>query len=739
MAGAGTGIDTGRRGDVATTLADTRGFGAGEAAASEAFGQAAQGLGRLVDVIEPAVQQQAVEIANHDFAAGEFNQRTVITGADARYNAALQQGTMARLSNQRDADLDALKAEHLYDPEGYQKAAADYRSNAITAAVPAALAMDWSADFDQRSNGILSTIRGARAQADLREAEGATVARIERLTTETIGLATGQPLADVLASEQVQGNLLQIQLMYDGLADNPAFQMSPEEAALKRDETVGRIKAGAVSAHILNIQRTEGTDAAYAELQALQTTDMGLSPTEKALASSSARDALNQEVGLANQRRNAAEAERNAAEREMDRQVEEDVGRMQLTGQGSGLTEDMVRAVSGNAGVAAWYKKRADALEFHQLVGDLSNLGPEEAAARIAERTAQRTTLANMPIVGDDADLNTVAAAVMQVESGGRNGLMSADPDGAGPAGGGAMGVMQVIPETARRIAGSLGLAFDANRLRNDPAYNQQIGKAYLKELLDRYNGDTFLAVTAYHAGEGNVDGWLRSVGDPRSGGITREAWLAGVESRGNPRSAEYPRKVLAALGAGRAAQAYDAYQGQRSVRNADPAVSVQQDFAVKAARERYMAAPNSVPAVEGYVQANLDAQERTGIASGRRQTLPVQSLAVYAGDLERFARANDTDGFTRYQQRVVQMHGRYGQQVLQDVLEVRGDTRFAAMISARLTQTATAGQRPTPQLVQQAGSAARAETINRAGAGASGRSVSAMSVEELNRMAYGQ
>lgn len=739
MAGAGTGIDTGRRGDVATTLADTRGFGAGEAAAAEAFGQAAQGLGRLVDVIEPAVQQQAVEIASHDVAAGEFNQRTVITGADARYNAALQQGTMARLSNQRDADLDALKAEHLYDPKGFQEAAADYRSNAIGAAVPAALAMDWSADFDQRANGILSTIRGARAQMDLREAEGATVARIERLTTETIGLADGQPLANVLASEQVQGNLLQIHLMYEGLAENPAFGMSAEEAALKRDETVGRIKAGAVSAHILNIQRTEGTDAAYAELQALQTTDMGLSPTEKALATSSARDALNQEVGLANQRRNAQEAERNAAEREMDRQVEEDVGRMQLTGQGSGLTEDMVRAVSGNAGVARWYKQRADALEFHQLVGDLSDKGPDEAARIITERTAQRTTLANLPIVGDDADLNTVAAAVMQVESGGRNGLMSADPDGAGPAGGGAMGVMQVIPETAQRIAGQLGLPFDANRLRNDPAYNQQIGKAYLKELLDRYNGDTFLAVTAYHAGEGNVDGWLRSVGDPRSGGITREAWLAGVESRGNPRSAEYPRKVLAALGAGRAAQAWDSYQGQQAVRRTDPGATVMTDFAVRSAQQRWAANPTSVPAAETFVQASIDAQERQNIPTGQRRTLPLASLLPYAAQLQRRQATGDMEGYTAFQQTVVRQFGKHGAAVLQDVLEVQGDTRYAAQIGARLATLAATGQPVTPQVQQQATAAARVETINRTGAGTSGQNLANASIEELNRLAYGQ
>jgi hypothetical protein len=143
-----------------------------------------------------------------------------------------------------------------------------------------------------------------------------------------------------------------------------------------------------------------------------------------------------------------------------------------------------------------------------------------------------------------------VAAAVAQVESGNRDGLISEDPDGAGPAGGGAVGRMQLLPATAQRMANKLGVEFDVERLRTDGAYNRSLGEAYLKELTDRYDGDVFLAITAYHAGEGNVDGWLESVGDPREGGISREAWLNGVEARGNPRSAAYPRKVLAELGA---------------------------------------------------------------------------------------------------------------------------------------------------------------------------------------------
>lgn len=164
-----------------------------------------------------------------------------------------------------------------------------------------------------------------------------------------------------------------------------------------------------------------------------------------------------------------------------------------------------------------------------------------------------------------------VATAVAQVESGNRDGLISQDPDGPGPAGGGAVGRMQLLPATAERMARKLGVEFDVERLRTDGAYNRSLGEAYLKELTDRYDGDVFLAITAYHAGEGNVDGWLESVGDPRQGEITREAWLNGVEARGNPRSAAYPRKVLAELGAADALQAPTAGDGTVETAELDP------------------------------------------------------------------------------------------------------------------------------------------------------------------------
>jgi soluble lytic murein transglycosylase len=78
----------------------------------------------------------------------------------------------------------------------------------------------------------------------------------------------------------------------------------------------------------------------------------------------------------------------------------------------------------------------------------------------------------------------------------------------------GAVGLMQLMPETARRIAQEMGdKDFDADRVR-EPEVNVRYGCRYLQGLLQRYGGRTGIAAAAYNAGEDAVDRWLRVRGD---------------------------------------------------------------------------------------------------------------------------------------------------------------------------------------------------------------------------------
>jgi soluble lytic murein transglycosylase len=74
----------------------------------------------------------------------------------------------------------------------------------------------------------------------------------------------------------------------------------------------------------------------------------------------------------------------------------------------------------------------------------------------------------------------------------------------------GAKGLMQLMPRTADYIARkSGGTAFVQGDLAT-PQVNISYGSWYLRYLLDKYGGNTILALAAYNAGEGKVDGWWR-------------------------------------------------------------------------------------------------------------------------------------------------------------------------------------------------------------------------------------
>lgn len=87
-----------------------------------------------------------------------------------------------------------------------------------------------------------------------------------------------------------------------------------------------------------------------------------------------------------------------------------------------------------------------------------------------------------------------IIRAMMKQESGG-------DPNATSSKGAG--GLMQLMPETAEDVARQEGMGhYD----RYDPRDNIMMGAAYMKQQMDKYDGNLSLALAAYNAGPGSVD-----------------------------------------------------------------------------------------------------------------------------------------------------------------------------------------------------------------------------------------
>ncbi len=90
----------------------------------------------------------------------------------------------------------------------------------------------------------------------------------------------------------------------------------------------------------------------------------------------------------------------------------------------------------------------------------------------------------------------------------------------------GARGLMQLMPATAHVVAKKIKLPYKRARLTEDWGYNMQLGRAYLGQLLEDFEGSTALALAAYNAGPKSVERWIRKFGDPRRPEVDPLDWI---------------------------------------------------------------------------------------------------------------------------------------------------------------------------------------------------------------------
>lgn len=72
----------------------------------------------------------------------------------------------------------------------------------------------------------------------------------------------------------------------------------------------------------------------------------------------------------------------------------------------------------------------------------------------------------------------------------------------------GALGLLQIMPATARKLSQKHGLKYSKEKLKS-PTFNIELSSLYVRQMLDRFDNNYLLATAAYNAGPHRVDEWL--------------------------------------------------------------------------------------------------------------------------------------------------------------------------------------------------------------------------------------
>lgn len=135
-----------------------------------------------------------------------------------------------------------------------------------------------------------------------------------------------------------------------------------------------------------------------------------------------------------------------------------------------------------------WYDVAIATATSHEIFFDYRLLYPRPFSASVA--AAARLTRLDAPLI----------YGVMRQES-----LFRADA----ASGAGAIGLMQIVPDTARRTAASWNRPAPSRDALFEPETNVILGAAHLRSLADRFDLQLPVALAAYNAGPAAAAGWL--------------------------------------------------------------------------------------------------------------------------------------------------------------------------------------------------------------------------------------
>ena len=75
----------------------------------------------------------------------------------------------------------------------------------------------------------------------------------------------------------------------------------------------------------------------------------------------------------------------------------------------------------------------------------------------------------------------------------------------------GAIGMMQIMPDTAKMLSRQEKLKYDLNKVLEDSSYNVQLGSRYIFDLVKEFDGSYIRAISSYNAGPNRIKQWNKN------------------------------------------------------------------------------------------------------------------------------------------------------------------------------------------------------------------------------------
>ena len=177
-----------------------------------------------------------------------------------------------------------------------------------------------------------------------------------------------------------------------------------------------------------------------------------------------------------------------------------------------------------------FFRQLADTLTDPAEIALLCDLAEDEGGHQFALQLGKMASYRNLPVhssafptsaIPSSAKTGAVEKPMVYAIARQESAFNPAAVSGAG-----ARGLLQLMPATAKAMAKAVGVTYSQDRLTSDPAYNAQLGAAFLGKLHASFGGSFIMTFAAYNAGPSRVTAWVKQYGDPRDPDVDAVNWI---------------------------------------------------------------------------------------------------------------------------------------------------------------------------------------------------------------------